>query len=147
MPDSPDSPPTGAHDSTPAGALDARGATAAKISTGAVQLLSDYTGRGPTKAHTIINRDSVTIVLQDTLTRGERHLVEAGREAEVLQTRHAYQEIMQKDLTALVETQIERPVVAFMSSNHADPDVAVEFFMLEPLPREAGAPKPADSTA
>src|SRR5687768_12601623 len=111
MPDSPDSPPTGAHDSTPAGASDARGATAAKISTGAVQLLSDYTGRGPTKAHTIINRDSVTIVLQDTLTRGERHLVKAGREAEVLQTRHAYQEIMQKDLTALVETQVERPVV------------------------------------
>jgi uncharacterized protein YbcI len=145
MPGSPDSPPSGAHDS-PAGAGDARGATAAKISTGAVQLLSDYTGRGPTKAHTIINRDSVTIVLQDTLTRGERHLVEAGREAEVLQTRHAYQEIMQNDLTALVETQIERPVVAFMSSNHADPDIAVEFFMLEALPRESGAPKPGDST-
>ena len=47
----------------------------------------------------------MTIVLQDTLTRGERHLVKAGREAEVLQTRHAYHEIMQKDLTALIESR------------------------------------------
>src|SRR5687768_7297954 len=108
MPESPVSPPTGAHDAPPAGVNDGRGATAARISTGAVQLLSDYTGRGPTKAHTIINRDSVTIVLQDTLTRGERHLVKAGREAEVLHTRHAYQEVMEEDLTALVERQIER---------------------------------------
>jgi uncharacterized protein YbcI len=146
MPDSPVSLPTGAHDAAPARTYDASGATAAKISTGAVQLLSDYTGRGPTKAHTIINRDSVTIVLQDTLTKGERHLVRAGREAEVRRTRHAYQEIMQKDLTALVETQIERSVIAFLSANHADPDVAVEFFMLESVPREAGAATPAVPT-
>ena len=119
--------------SPPGGGLDTRGATAARISTGAVQLLNEYTGRGPTKAQTIINGDSVAIVLQDTLTKGERQLVQAGLEDEVLNTRHAYQGVMKKDLVALVETQLERKVSAFLSANHADPDVAVEFFLLEPL--------------
>jgi uncharacterized protein YbcI len=107
------------------------GATAARISTSAVQLLSDYTGRGPTKSHTIINRDSVTIILRDALTKGERRLVEAGREDEVLQSRHAYQDVMRNDLTALVERETGRKVIAFLSDNHVDPDVGVEFFLLE----------------
>jgi hypothetical protein len=35
-----------------------------------VRLLSQYTGRGPTKARTFFNDDMVTVVLQDTLTKG-----------------------------------------------------------------------------
>jgi uncharacterized protein YbcI len=110
------------------------GELGAQISTGAVKLLSEYTGRGPTKAHTIINRDSVTIVLQDTLTKGERSLVAGGKQDEVQRTRHAYQQVMADDLTALVEKAVERKVIAFLSANHFDPDVAVEFFLLEPDP-------------
>jgi uncharacterized protein YbcI len=109
-----------------------RGEVAAGISTRTVQILHDYTGRGPTKAHTIINRDSVIVVLQDTLTKGERSLVEAGREQEVLGTRKAYQEMMREDLTNLVEQSLERPVIAFLSDNHANPDIGVEFFLLAP---------------
>src|SRR5918992_376785 len=112
-------------------ARESTGATAARISTGAVQLLSDYTGRGPTKSHTIINRDSVTIVLRDALTKGERRLVEAGREDEVLRTRHAFQQVMRDALVALVETEVGRKVTAFMSDNHIDPDIGIEFFLLE----------------
>jgi uncharacterized protein YbcI len=108
-----------------------RGEIAARISTGAVQLLSEYTGRGPTKAHTIINRDSVTIVLRDTLTKGERSLVAASKGDEVLRARHAYQEVMAPDLTALVEGATNHKVTAFMSANHLDPDIGVEFFLLD----------------
>ena len=111
-----------------------RGEIGAQISTGAVQLASEYTGRGPTKAHTIINRDSVTIVLQDTLTKGERSLVAAGKQDEVHRSRYAYQQVMGDELTALVEEAVERKVIAFLSANHLDPDVAVEFFLLEPDP-------------
>jgi uncharacterized protein YbcI len=110
---------------------DQRGLTAAAISNGAVQLLAEYTGRGPTKAHTIINRDSVAIVLQDQLTKGERRLVEEGRTQHVLDTRHAYQTVMRDDLIALVEQNVHRKVIAFLSDNHMDPDVGVEFFVLE----------------
>jgi uncharacterized protein YbcI len=108
-----------------------RGEIASRISTGVVQLMSEYTGRGPTKAHTILNRDSVTIVLRDTLTKGERSLVAAGKQDEVLQTRYAYQQVMQDDLTQLVEEALGRKVSAFMSANHIDPDTAVEFFLLD----------------
>ncbi len=116
-----------------------RGEIASRISTGTVQLLSEYTGRGPTQAHTIINRDSVTIVLQDTLTKGERSLVAAERSEEVLRSRYAYQQVMREDLEELVESALGRSVIAFMSANHLDPDVAVEFFLLEPLDRAVPA--------
>jgi uncharacterized protein YbcI len=115
-----------------------RGEVSAQISTGAVQLLSEYTGRGPTKAHTILNRDSVTIVMRDTLTKGERSLAAADRGDEVLRSRHAYQMVMGDDLTKLVERSVDRKVIAFMSANHVDPDVAVEFFLLEPGDDEHG---------
>ena len=48
------------------------------ISTATVQLLHEYTGRGPTKAKTLISDDVVAVLLADTLTRGERKLVESG---------------------------------------------------------------------
>jgi uncharacterized protein YbcI len=101
------------------------------ISTSAVQLLHDFTGRGPTKAKTLINGDVVTVVLADTLTRGERKLVENGHPDRVLALRHDYQLLMRDDLVGIVERQLERKVIAFMSQNHIDPDLAVEIFVLE----------------
>ena len=101
------------------------------ISTAAVQLLHDYTGRGPTKAKTLINGDVVTVVLADTLTQPRRNLVEKGRQDRVLQLRHDYQLVMREDLVAIVERQLGRKVIAFMSQNHIDPDLAVEVFVLE----------------
>jgi uncharacterized protein YbcI len=107
------------------------GEVSAQISTGAVQLLSEYTGRGPTKAHTILNKDSVTIILRNLLTKGERSLVAADKGDEVLRSRYAYQQVMRVDLSELVERAVDRKVIAFLSANHLDPDVAVEFFLLE----------------
>jgi uncharacterized protein YbcI len=106
------------------------GSPAAAISNLVVHLMSDYTGRGPTKARTYINDDLVTVVLQDTLTKGERSLVRGGREELVLDTRHAFQLTMRVDLTDGLEQLTGRKVRAFMSSNHLDPDVAVEVFLL-----------------
>jgi uncharacterized protein YbcI len=109
-----------------------RGQISSDISTQAVQIVHEYTGRGPTKARTVLNHDSVTIILQDSLTKGELKLVEAGRGDEVLRTRHAYQQVMRQDLTRIVEKALDRKVIAFLSDNHAVPDVAIEFFLLEP---------------
>jgi uncharacterized protein YbcI len=102
------------------------------ISTATVQLLHEYTGRGPTKAKTLINDDLVTVLLADTLTTGERKLVDSGRSERVLQLRHDYQTTMREELIAIVERQLDRKVIAFMSQNHIDPDLAVEVFVLEP---------------
>jgi uncharacterized protein YbcI len=102
------------------------------ISTAVVQLLHEYTGRGPTKAKTSINEDVVTVLLADTLTKGERKLVDNGLSERVLQLRHDYQLTMRDELVAIVERQLDRTVIAFMSQNHIDPDLAVEVFILEP---------------
>jgi uncharacterized protein YbcI len=106
--------------------------SSAKIATSTVQLLHEYTGRGPTKAKTTINENMVTILLADTLTNGERKLVESGRADRVIQLRHDYQLIMRDGLVGIVERELDRKVIAFMSQNHINPDLAVEIFVLEP---------------
>jgi uncharacterized protein YbcI len=108
------------------------GALSAGISNAVVGLLRDYTGRGPTRARAHINDGLITVVLEDTLTKGERSLVADGKCDLVLTTRHAYQLTMRADLIAIVEQLSGRKVKAFLSDNHIDPDVAIESFVLEP---------------
>jgi uncharacterized protein YbcI len=108
------------------------GSPNAEISRSAVQLLREYTGRGPTRARTTINTESVMIVLGDTLTKGERKLAENGKAERVLAVRHDFQMVMRDELVAMVERTVDRKVIAFMSDNHLDPDLAVEVFILEP---------------
>ena len=108
------------------------GVQAAAISNDAVRVMREYTGRGPTKARTTITPELVTILMADTLTKGENKLVEAGKAARVLEIRHDFQEAMREDLVEVVEAALGRPVLAFMSANHIDPDVAVESFVMGP---------------
>jgi uncharacterized protein YbcI len=110
----------------------------AKIATSAVRLIHDYTGRGPTKAKTTINESVVTILLADTLTTGERTLVDHGHANLVLQVRHDYQTAMHEGLIEIVERELDRKVIAFMSQNHIDPDLAVEVFVLEQVSPRSG---------
>ena len=70
-------------------------------------------------------------MLADTLTKGERKLVDKGLSDRVLQLRHDYQVVMREELIGIVERQLDRKVIAFMSQNHVDPDLAVEVFLLE----------------
>ena len=95
-----------------------------------MRLLRDYTRRAPTKAKTTITDDLVTILLADTLTKGERGLAENGKAERVLQIRHDFQNVMRDDLVALVERETGRKVIGFMSDNHIDPDLAAEIFVL-----------------
>jgi uncharacterized protein YbcI len=112
----------------------ATGALSAAISNAVVRLISEYTGRGPTKARTAINRDVVTVVLADTMTKAERTLAANGKAELVLRLRQEFQRTMRDDLVAAVEMLMERKVVAFMSDNHIDPDMGAEIFVLEPQP-------------
>ena len=102
------------------------------INNGAVRVVREYTGRGPTKVRSVIDHNSVTILFADTLTPGERRLAEMGRADSVLRTRHDFQLVMRDDLVKVVEDALDRKVLAFMSANHIDPDMAVEVFVLEP---------------
>jgi len=81
---------------------------------------------------TMIHDDVVTVLLADTLTKGERRLVENGHAERILGLRHDFQQVMRADLIEIVERHLGRKVIAFMSQNHIDPDLAVEVFVLEP---------------
>jgi uncharacterized protein YbcI len=94
--------------------------------------MADTTGRGPTKARTTIDRDLIVVMLQNTLTAGERYLVDSDRATQVLDTRRAYQEAMRTECVAEIEDLTGRTVIAFMSANHIEPDLAAEVFVLEP---------------
>ena len=109
------------------------GSKLAAISNHVVRVVSDYTGRGPTKARSYLNENLVTVVLQDTLTKGERSLVGDDRDDLVLTMRKAYQCTMRGDLVAGIEEILGRKVTAFLSDNHIDPDLAVEVFLLAPV--------------
>ncbi len=119
----------------------AAGSKAAAISNMVVRLLSEYTGRGPTRARTYLNDDVVTVVLRQTLTKGETTLVDHQCQALVLTTRQAFQEAMRDALVVGVQDILGRDVVAFLSANHIDSDIAVETFLLAPNP---GHPGPVD---
>ena len=108
------------------------GSKLAAISNHVVRTMSDYTGRGPTKARTYVNDDVVTVVLKDTLTKGERSLVSDDLDELVLTMRKAFQGTMRRDLIGGIEAILGRRVDAFLSDNHIDPDVAVELFILAP---------------
>ncbi len=112
----------------------------AEISDATVRLMHEYTGRGPTRSRTTINGDSVMVLLGDTLTRGERKLVDSGKEQRVLQIRHDFQMVMRDELVKAVEKATGRKVIAFMSQNHIDPDLAAEIFVLEPEKKGDGTP-------
>lgn len=105
----------------------------AAISSAVVRLMREYTGRGPTKARTYMDENLITVVLEDTMTMGERSLVRDGKVELVLQTRKAFQNTMEAQLVAAVERHSGRSVRVFLSDNHVDPDVAIESFVLYPV--------------
>jgi uncharacterized protein YbcI len=109
------------------------GELAAAISDAVVKALSRTTGRGPTKAKTTLGDNGVFVVLQDSLTRGEQSLANAGEGATVLDLRRRWQSIMEAEISREIEQLTGRTVIGFMSDNHIDPDLAVEVFVLEPL--------------
>jgi uncharacterized protein YbcI len=100
-----------------------------------VHVVRAYTGRGPTKAWTTIDSDLISVVMHDSLSPGERSLIDDGRRELVLEMRQAYQNTMRTELLVGVEEITGRTVVAFLSSNHLDPDIAIESFVLEPTLR------------
>ena len=114
------------------------GELAARISNTVVGALARTTGRGPTKAKTTLGENGIFVVLQDSLTRGEQNLTDAGEGEAVLDLRRRWQRVMRDELSREIEELTGRKVIGFMSDNHIDPDIAVEVFVLEPL-HPAGA--------
>ena len=108
------------------------GQLATAIASMVVQVLRQYTGRGPTRSRTYLNDELISVVLQGTLTQAERALVADGKSDLVMSNRRAFQSIMRADLIAGIEELTGRTVIAFLSDNSIDPDVKVKSFLLAP---------------
>jgi uncharacterized protein YbcI len=107
---------------------------AARISKEIVKLISAYTGRGPTKARTTLNTNVATVLLEDTLTRGEQHLVGAGEHQSVRQQRAIFHRLMREDAVAAVERATGRTVSAYLSDVAPEADVAMLAFVFDQRP-------------
>jgi uncharacterized protein YbcI len=116
----------------------------AQISTGLVQLHSRYYGKGPTKAKTHQVNDTVVSILRGGFTTVERTLIETGEVESVYQMRRSFQQAMEDEFRQVVEEATGRRVIAYMSSIHVDPDLAVEIFVLEPVEKSTLA-EPAEA--
>jgi uncharacterized protein YbcI len=111
----------------------------AAISSANVRLLREYTGRGPMKARTTIRENIVVVMLEQTLTKGEQVLVKKGRSENVLELRREYQEAMREEVSAKVAELTGRNVIAMMSANHIDPDLAAEIYVLDGPPNSSSS--------
>ena len=107
---------------------------AGQISTSVVSLLSQYTGRGPTRARTTMNTNVIVVIVHDALTKPERNLVAAGELEPVMAMRRRFQEIMHDHAIAAVEEITGRKVISLMSDLDPRHDVAAQVFVLDPLP-------------
>lgn len=106
-----------------------------ELSNAMVALHREHFGRGPGAARSFINGETVVCVLSDIYTAVELTLIAAGQAEHVRRTRTLHQEALEEEYKARVEAILRRPVKAFLSVVHVDPDMAVEVFMLgEPAP-------------
>lgn len=111
-----------------------RGEVLASISTGLVQLHSRYYGKGPTKAKTYLLDDTVICLLRGGFTRVERTLIAEGEAQAVHDIRRSFQKAMEVQFRDIIEGATSRKVIAYMSQVHEDPEIALEVFVLEPIP-------------
>ena len=107
--------------------------------------MREYTGRGPTKARTTLRDNLVVVLLEQTLTKGEQALVQKGRGENVLALRREYQEAMREPTMAKIAELTGQNVLAMMSANHLDPDLAAEIYVLEGPPEHMPPPPAAIS--
>jgi uncharacterized protein YbcI len=116
----------------------------AAIARGIVHLHSHYVGRGPTKAQAFSHDNFLVVMMQDTMTRGERSLASAGRADTVLDVRTQLQRMLEPKIVAEVEALTGCRVRAFLGANHVEPDIEAELFVLDGAPPCTGSGEAAD---
>ena len=103
----------------------------AAITSALVGIQTKHLGRGPKTASTFHYGNVVVTLMHEVMTPAEKTLARSDKAEAVIQMRHLFQETMEADFTAAVERLTGCKVVAFISGNHVNPDVAAETFLLD----------------
>lgn len=101
------------------------------ISRSVVSVLKEHLGRGPVKAKTYINEDSVLVLMYEGHTTSEETLRKGGDENAVASQRVKASEAIHGQLTAVIEAELGREVVGFMSSSQQQPSLISYVFVLD----------------
>ena len=110
----------------------ATGPELSSITVAMVKLHRRFYGKGPTEAKTYAINDTILCMLRGGFTTVEQTLMADGKREDVERIRRSFQDTMRDRFVEVVEGTLDRSVIGYMSQIHADPDVAVELFLLEP---------------
>jgi uncharacterized protein YbcI len=107
-------------------------------------LLKEHYGRGPEVSKTYVNDDTIMILMRGGFSKVEETLLAGGMGAAVHEQRDAFQALMRPLFEEMIHEVTGRRVVAFMSTNHQEPDIMCELFILDTtdlvLPSELKSP-------
>ena len=110
-----------------------------ELSNAMVRLYKDVFGRGPTKARTsYAGPDLIVTTLENSLTRIERTMAEAGEHERLRDLRMHFQYMSEDAFVGTVEEITGRRVRSFVSGMDTKNDVASELFYLEPRDAPVG---------
>jgi uncharacterized protein YbcI len=104
-----------------------------ELSNAMVALYKDLFGRGPTRCRTsYADPNLIVSTLEDTLTRPERKMAEAGEHERLRNLRMYFQYEHEADFVGAVERITGRTVRGFVSGMDTRADIATELFYLKP---------------
>jgi uncharacterized protein YbcI len=110
----------------------AGGQLLAAISNSIVGILREHYGRGPMKAKTYALDDIIVVVMRGSgFTALEQTIMDSGAPDRVVDMRHDFQRVMANRYTETIETLTGRPVLAFLSQAHLEPDIKMEIFFID----------------
>ena len=103
----------------------------AAITSALVGIQTSYLGRGPKSASTFHKNNVIVTLLYEVMTQAERSLAASDQEDAVTHMRHLFQKTMEADFVQAVERLTGTNVIAFISGNNVNPDIASELFILD----------------
>jgi uncharacterized protein YbcI len=106
----------------------------AELSNALVGVYKDVFGRGPTKCRTsYAGPDLIVSSLENSLTRPEQKMAEAGDHAQLRDLRIYFQYQFEDEFVGTVERITGRTVRGFVSGIDTRKDISTEAFYLEPV--------------
>jgi len=106
----------------------------AAVTSALVGIHHKYLARGPKTASTFHHGNVLVTLMQEVLTEAEKSLTQTDQVDAVSHIRQLFQQTMESDFREAVERLTGRKVLAFISGNHIDPDIAAELFILNGPP-------------
>jgi uncharacterized protein YbcI len=103
----------------------------AAVTSALVGIHTEYLGRGPTSASTFHHGNVLVTLMHGVLTNAEKSIAKTDRAPVVKNIRQLLHQTLEADSRAAVERLTGRNVVAFISGNHLDPDIAADLFILD----------------